>query len=246
MHIALFTDIHGNREALAACLDHAERAGVGRMVFLGDYIGYGADPAWVVDTVMARVERGAVAIAGNHDAALTEGTARMNENAATSIAWTRTQLAARHEEFLRALPLTITEDDRLYVHASADAPEKWHYIIDLFTASRSLIATRAQTTFCGHVHVPALYHLSPSGKVAGFQPVERIEIPLSRHRRWLAVIGSVGQPRDGNPAACFAVFDDERDILTYIRVPYDVDSAARKIREAGLPIALSYRLLQGF
>jgi len=246
MRIALLTDIHGNREALAACLDEVDRNGVDRLIFLGDYVGYGADPAWVVDTVMTRVERGAVAIVGNHDVAATGGIVRMNETAAISIAWTRTQIAARHEEFLRTLPLTITEGDCLYVHASADTPDKWTYITDLFTASRSLIATQAQATFCGHVHVPALYHLSATGKVAGFQPVERVEIPLSRHRRWLAVIGSVGQPRDGNPAACFAVLDNTRGTLTYVRVPYDVETAARKIHDAGLPLVLSHRLQQGY
>ena len=149
-------------------------------------------------------------------------------------------------EFLRTLPLTATHGDRLLVHASADAPNQWHYVTDLHSASRSLMATRAQLTVCGHVHVPALYHLSATGKIAGFQPVQRVEIPLSRHRRWLAVLGAVGQPRDSNPAACYAVLDDERDVLTYIRVPYDVETAARKVREAGLPIGLSYRLLQGY
>jgi diadenosine tetraphosphatase ApaH/serine/threonine PP2A family protein phosphatase len=94
--------------------------------------------------------------------------------------------------------------------------------------------------------VPALYHMSMTGKFASFDPVDRVEIPLSSQRRWLAVIGSVGQPRDHNPAACYGVLDDERNVLTYIRVPYDVESAARKIREAGLPIMLADRLFEGY
>lgn len=246
MYIALFSDIHANREALTACVADAELNGIERMVFLGDYVGYGADPAWAVETVMAHAERGAVVITGNHDAAIGAGTAGMSENAAISIDWARTQISLEHSEFLSTLPLTATHGDRLYVHASADEPAKWHYVTDLHSASRSLIATRAPATFCGHVHVPALYHLSATGKIAGFQPVQRVEIPLSPHRRWLAVLGAVGQPRDGNPAACYAVLDDVRDVLTYIRVPYDVETAARKVRDAGLPIALSYRLLQGY
>jgi diadenosine tetraphosphatase ApaH/serine/threonine PP2A family protein phosphatase len=246
MRIALLTDIHGNQEALSACLDHARRHDVGRFVFLGDYVGYGADPGWVVDTVQSELERGAVAVLGNHDAAALTGTSGMNEQAAEAIDWTRAQLSAEQTKFLSSLPLSVTEADRLYVHANAFAPGDWGYVTDLYSASRSIIATRAHVTFCGHIHVPALYHMSMTGKFASFDPVDRVEIPLSSHRRWLAVIGSVGQPRDHNPAACYAVLDDERSVLTYIRVPYDVESAARKIREAGLPIGLSYRLFEGY
>lgn len=246
MRIALLSDIHGNREALTACLEHARRAEIDRYVFLGDYVGYGADPGWVVDTIRAEVERGAVAILGNHDAALSAGTAGMSDQAATAIDWTRTQLEPGQREFLAGLPLRVPEADRLYVHANAFAPGEWGYVTDLYSASRSIIATSAHVTFCGHIHVPALYHMSMTGKFASFDPVDRIEIPLSSQRRWLAVIGSVGQPRDHNPAACYAVLDDERNVLTYIRVPYDVESAARKILEAGLPVALGYRLFEGY
>ena len=246
MRIALLTDIHGNREALSACLEHARRSDVGRLVFLGDYVGYGADPGWVVDTVKSEVERGAIAILGNHDAALSTGTEGMNEQAAEAIDWTRAQLDTAQRDFLAGLPLQINDANRLYVHANAFAPEAWGYVTDLYSASRSIIATPAHVTFCGHIHVPALYHMSMTGKFASFDPVDRVEIPLSSHRRWLAVIGSVGQPRDHNPAACYAMLDDERNVLTYVRVPYDIESAARKIRDAGLPIALSYRLFEGY
>ena len=126
-----------------------------------------------------------------------------------------------------------TEDDeRLYVHSSAFEPAEWHYVTELYSAAKSLMATRAHATFCGHTHVPALFHMSMTGKFASFDPVERVEIPLTPQRRWLAVIGSVGQPRDRDPAACYAVLDDERDVLTYVRVPYDIASAAQKIRAA--------------
>ncbi|HVX92249.1 MAG TPA: metallophosphoesterase family protein [Xanthobacteraceae bacterium] len=245
MRIALLTDIHANREALAACLEHAEHQGVDRYVFLGDYVGYAADPGWVVDTVMRHVERGAVALLGNHDAAVLTGTQGMNADAASAIEWTRGELDAAQREFLRQLPLSAADGDRLYVHANPYAPEQWDYVTDLYAASKSLMATRAHATFCGHVHVPALYHMSATGKFASFDPVDRVAIPLSRHRRWLAVIGSVGQPRDRNPAACYAVLDVERDVLTYLRVPYDIDAAAHKIRAAGLPIWLAQRLSAG-
>jgi len=102
-----------------------------------------------------------------------------------------------------------------------------------------------QATFCGHVHVPAFFELSPTGKITGFEPVQSVEIPLLAQRRWVAVLGSVGQPRDYNPAACYGALDVERNVLTYVRVPYDNETAARKIREAGLPKALSDRLIEG-
>jgi diadenosine tetraphosphatase ApaH/serine/threonine PP2A family protein phosphatase len=246
MRLALMTDIHGNREALEACLDHAAQNGVERYVYLGDYAGYGADPGWVIDTVRAHVGRGALAVLGNHDAAVLTDSHDMNEVAAAAMAWTRTQLDDRQRAFLAGLPLTIEEKDRLYVHASGFEPDEWHYVTELYTAAKSLMATRAHATFCGHTHVPALFHMSMTGKFASFDPVDRVDIPLTRQRRWLAVIGSVGQPRDRDPAACYAVLDDERDLLTYVRVPYDIESAARKIRAAGLPLSLSARLFEGY
>jgi len=240
------TDIHGNREALAACLDHSARHGVERYVFLGDYAGYGADPGWVIDTVTTYVERGAVAILGNHDAAVLTDSAGMNELAADAIDWTRRQLDDRQRNFIAGLPLLVEEKDRLYVHGSAHEPDQWHYVTDLYEASQSLVATRKHATFCGHTHVPALFHMSVTGKFASFDPVERVEIPLNPQRRWLAVIGSVGQPRDRDPAACYAVLDDARSVLTYVRVPYDITRAADKILAAGLPELLAARLFEGF
>jgi len=245
MRIAVMSDIHANREALVACLDHARLNDVERYVFLGDYVGYGADPGFAVDTVAAYVARGAIAVLGNHDAAIEAGTEDMTEGAALAIAWTREQLTASQRTFLRALPLSANEADRLYVHANADAPGEWAYVTDLYTASRSLIAMRAHIALCGHIHVPALYHMSQTGKIASFEPVGGVEIPLSRHRRWLAVLGAVGQPRDGDAAACYAILDDQRETLVYLRVPYDIDSAARKIRAAGLPSRLADRLYAG-
>jgi diadenosine tetraphosphatase ApaH/serine/threonine PP2A family protein phosphatase len=246
MRIALMSDVHGNREAFAACLDHAMQSGIDRYVFLGDYAGYGADPGWVIDTVQAYVERGAIALLGNHDAAVLTDSRNMNEAAAAAIAWTRTRLDDGQRAFLAGLALFLEEDDRLYVHASALEPDQWHYVTDLYAASKSLMATQAHATFCGHTHVPALFHMSLTGKFASFDPVARVEIPLTPPRRWLAVIGSVGQPRDGDPAACYAVLDVERNALTYMRVPYDIESAARKIEAAGLPPILAARLFEGF
>jgi diadenosine tetraphosphatase ApaH/serine/threonine PP2A family protein phosphatase len=142
------------------------------------------------------------------------------------------------------LPLAVENDDRLFVHASAAAPASWDYVTDPAAARRSFAATRCRLTLCGHVHVPELYHLSATGKLGAFTPAPGVAIPLTAQRRWLAVVGSVGQPRDGVPAAAYALIDDD-GALTFMRVPYDAKSAAAKVRAAGLPAVLALRLLDG-
>jgi len=243
--IAIFTDIHGNREALEACLAHAERYSVDRYVFLGDLVGYGADPGFVVDTVSEFAKRGAIVLLGNHDSAASGTPESMNVDAMLAIEWTRRQLTAPQRQFLERLPLTAQDDDRLYVHASAALPAAWDYVLDERAASRNFTATGAAVTFCGHTHLPALFYMTATAKIAGFDPDAGVAMPLTRQRRWVAVIGAVGQPRDRNPAACYALYDDAPRTLIYIRVPYDVDTAARKIRDAGLPPFLAARLAWG-
>ncbi|WP_245215418.1 metallophosphoesterase family protein [Pararoseomonas baculiformis] len=243
--IAILSDIHGNREALSACLAHADRAGATRYVFLGDYVGYGADPAWCLRTVMDRIAHGAVAIRGNHDQAIFSRNHRMNGRAAAAIEWTRAQLSPDAATFLKSLPLEHAEEDRLYVHADASDPEAWRYVTSPEEARRSLEATPARVTLCGHVHVPWLFGLTATDKCTAFRPAHDAPVPLSRPRRWLAVMGSVGQPRDGDPSACYGLLDPDAAELRWIRVPYDVDAAAEKIRRAGLPESLADRLLVG-
>ncbi len=241
---AIFTDIHGNREAFEACLAHARQKDAREYVFLGDYVGYGADPGFVVDTVQDLVARGAVALRGNHDSAVAGTAESMNSTAARAIAWTRTQLRDAQIEFLRQRPLTHLEADRLCVHASAAEPHEWDYITDEEAALRSFAATQARVTLCGHTHVPLLFRLSANGRLAAFEPDAGAPIPCHEDRT-LAVIGSVGQPRDHDPRACYAIYDDGPGTLTYWRVPYDIDAAARKIRAAGLPAMLAARLAFG-
>ena len=246
MLIALLTDIHANREALDACLAHAECKGADRYIFLGDYVGYGADPGYVVDLVEGYVARGAIALRGNHDEAVAGLGARMNDMARAAIAWARGELNDRQRRFLAGLPFTYEEGDRLFVHANAVAPERWDYVTDRLEAARSLAATRCHAVFCGHLHVPGVYHMTPNGALGEFIPVDGTPIPLRPDRRWLAVLGAVGQPRDRNPAACYALLDDDKGELTYVRVAYDVMTAAAKILEAGLPPPLAARLVKGW
>jgi diadenosine tetraphosphatase ApaH/serine/threonine PP2A family protein phosphatase len=246
MLIAILTDIHANREAMTACLAHAKERNAQRFAFLGDLVGYGADPAWVVDTVMDYVSRGAFAVQGNHDVAVTQTVSKhMNQQAREVVEWTRAQLNETQLQFLDKLPLTQEHNNLLFVHATAAEPKSWEYITGTLEAVKSMHATRARITFCGHVHEPALYNLSPTGKVSSFVPTGDSSIPLGTQRRWLVLPGSVGQPRDGNPAACYALFDDTTYELVYFRVPYDYESTAAKIRAAGLPQSIGNRLEHG-
>lgn len=242
---ALMSDIHSNREAFDACLQHAATRNVSRYIFLGDYVGYGADPEWVVNNVQSFVDNGALAIVGNHDRAISDPSVRMNRNAEIAIEWTRDQLSNESARFLELLPLSIEVSGFFYVHGDASAPTHFNYVTDSEMARRSLNSNRDYVTFCGHVHIPAIYSLSSLEKLTSFQPVTGVAIPFLKQRRWLAVIGSVGQPRDGHAAASYSIFDDETSELTYYRVPYDVETAATKIRAAGLPHNLADRLFRG-
>ena len=246
MKIALVADLHANREAVSAVLAHARDDGAQRYVFLGDLVGYGADPGWVVDQVREHVAQGAVGVLGNHDAAVLRGPVpTMVPEAREAIAWTRSRLSPVQIEFLRGLPMSITEHETLYVHANAWAPAEWEYILSRGDAVRSLQATDRRYVFCGHTHVPRLYHRTATGKAGEFAPTPGVPIPLSEQRQWLAIPGSAGQPRDGNPAACYATFDVDARTLTFHRVPYDHHGAAAKIRAAGLPQSLAKRLTDG-
>ncbi len=215
MLLALFADVHANRQAFDACLEAARARGAERFILLGDFVGYGADPEWSVDTVMRLVEEGALAVSGNHDNAIANPSETMNEVAQAAIDWTRGRLSAAQRAFLAELPLTQGEDDRLYVHSEASSPARWRYVQSTADAARSIVATSAQVAFCGHIHRPALYSMSATAKMTSFVPTSGVGVQLLTGRRWLAVLGSVGQPRDGNPAACFATYDteDARDHL---------------------------------
>jgi diadenosine tetraphosphatase ApaH/serine/threonine PP2A family protein phosphatase len=245
VRLAIFADIHANRQAFAACLEAARERGAERLILLGDFVGYGGDPEWTVDTVMGLVEAGAIAIRGNHDYAIEHPSESMNAAAQAAIDWTRGRLSETQQRFLADLPLTHEEDDRLYVHSEASNPPRWRYVQSAADAARSMIATPAQVTFCGHIHLPSLYSMSVTAKMTSFVPTSGIAVQLLKGRQWLAVAGSVGQPRDNNPAACFLTFDTETREITYCRVAYDVELAARRIRDAGLPRWLADRLMQG-
>jgi len=243
--IALFADIHANRQAFSACLAQARDQGAERIVLLGDYVGYGADPEWAVTTVMELVDKGAVAVLGNHDSAVANPREQMNLEAQIAIEWTRGVLGASQRKFLAGLPLIANDGERLYVHSEASNPASWSYVTGTLEAARSITATSAQIGFCGHIHQPAVYSMSATAKMTAFTPTTGSAVPLLQGRRWLVVLGSVGQPRDGNPAASYAMLDTDKHELTYCRAAYDIEQAAAAIRNKGLPVWLANRLFQG-
>ena len=245
MLLAVFADIHANRQAFSACLDFARAHSAERIICLGDYVGYGADPEWTVEAVMGLVEKGALAVRGNHDNAIGALAETMNAEAQAAIEWTRGRLSGPQRRFLAELPMALEDEDRLYVHSEASSPARWRYVESTADARRSLLATAAHVTFCGHIHRPLLYSMSVMGKMTSFVPSSGITMQLLQGRRWLTIVGSVGQPRDGDPAASFAMFDTTSREVTYCRVPYDVDAAAKRIRENGLPLWLADRLSVG-
>jgi len=242
---ALLSDIHGNLEALNACLSHARDRGAERFGFLGDLVGYGADARAVVEIVARHAESGAVILKGNHDQAIEERGGYFNDAARAALEWARETLNAEQKTFLASLPLIVRDGDVCFVHASAAAPERWDYIDSPAAAKRCADAADACYTFCGHVHDQVLYFENAHGRMSEFRPFPGTAIPVRSHRRWVAIVGSVGQPRDRNPAAAYTLFDLAGQKLTFFRVPYDAMAAAEKIRSCGLPSSLAYRVELG-
>lgn len=243
MRLALITDLHANREAFETVLADARAWGYDQLALLGDFVGYGGDPAWMVTQAQELVAQGAIAVLGNHDQAVTQGPLpTMREDARIGAEWARSQLNEAQLRFLASLPLSVKRENCLFVHANAFAPGEFEYIQGRAEAVRSMQATQCTYTFCGHMHEPMLYHVSGTGKAGEFTPVPGVEIPLMTNRQWLIVPGACGQPRDGNPAACYARFDTQSTLLTFQRVPYDHEAAAARILSGGMPAAVAQRL----
>jgi diadenosine tetraphosphatase ApaH/serine/threonine PP2A family protein phosphatase len=250
MKLALLSDIHGNIQALDACLAHARAQRAQRFAFLGDMVGYGADPCAVVDRIMLMTEEGAVVLKGNHDAMAVNPPDTVKSLGESTAQWTHAQLSPLQRQWLDALPLTHHHDAVLLVHASADGPELWRYVYDQRAATASLDAATAawadvRYVFGGHVHEQTLYYRGATAELMKFSPLAGIALPVPKHRQWLSTVGSVGQPRDGKPAAMYAILDTERAQLTYHRVPYNHAAAAAAILAAGLPAFFAERLEKG-
>jgi diadenosine tetraphosphatase ApaH/serine/threonine PP2A family protein phosphatase len=242
---AIFSDVHGNLEALDAVLAHAQRQQVEFHICLGDVIGYGADPNECVNRVRSLPR--AVCLKGNHDAAAvdTQERAFFHEVALEGIHFSETQLSAENTAFLRALPYVYRDHARfMAVHASPFRPEEWEYVLDQVGAERAFEAMSPhRAAFIGHSHAPVVF--VDDGSVQRFPAHEALALELDRYR-YVMNVGSVGQPRDGNPDAAYAVLDDASESVRLYRVRYDREKAAEKILRAGLPPVLAERLLIGY
>ncbi|GAB3777795.1 metallophosphoesterase family protein [Ramlibacter monticola] len=248
MKLALLSDLHANRRALLACLAHARQLGADQFAFLGDLVGYGAEPVAVLELVMELAGRGAFVVRGNHDAAAAQGPGIGGTGEQLAATWTQAQLAPEHRDFLAALPLTATFEDALLVHADPHAPARWQYLDRPALVARALGAAQrrgARKVFVGHVHQQQLYYRAADGHPMAFAPVPGVPVPLAAHRMWLAVVGSVGQPRDGDPRAMYALLDVAQSRLAFHRIAYDHTAAAADIRAAGLPESFALRLERG-
>ena len=246
MRLAILSDIHANRHALQAVLSDLSDRKIDQIAVLGDIVGYGPDPQWCTDKVAEMVAQGAICVMGNHDeAAVTKADVSFREDARKAIEWTVLQLDAGQKAFLAGLPKSVVLDDIVFVHASANSPSDWIYVTSESRAMSSFRTTGARLILCGHVHVPALYSCDLIGRVTRQRMMIGHPVPLVRSRRWLGVVGAVGQPRDGVPQAGYATFDTVHNELTFRRVPYDAAATAAAIRSAGLPETLAVRLMRG-
>jgi diadenosine tetraphosphatase ApaH/serine/threonine PP2A family protein phosphatase len=254
MKLALLSDIHSNRQALDACMAHARAQGAQRFAWLGDLVGYGADPGYVVQQAMALVADGHCVIGGNHDALAVHppqpGDRVASTVAAQGASWTHGQLTPHERAFLASRPLIAEVGGVLLVHASADAPERWRYVDNEAVAEQCLDAATQRPgirhVFCGHVHQQTLYYRGTGRGLMRFAPQPGVAIPVAPRRQWVATIGSVGQPRDGDPRAMYALLDTDAWLLRFERVPYDHAAAATAIRATGaMPDYFAQRLEVG-
>jgi diadenosine tetraphosphatase ApaH/serine/threonine PP2A family protein phosphatase len=241
MRYAFFSDIHGNMDALRAVLKAIEEdGGADKVLCVGDLVGYGAEPR---ECIAAIKELNCPVIAGNHDFA---AAGRMqldyfNALAREAIEWTTDQLEEEDKQFLWNLPLVWDEEESfVMVHGTLQDPSSFGYVLNDLDAL--LLFRDLKKDFCitGHSHYPCAFVYGQK-LVFSREP----ELEVEEGQRAIINVGSVGQPRDGDPRACLVFFDDERRLVETRRIVYDVEEAARKIISAGLPEPLADRLLAG-
>jgi diadenosine tetraphosphatase ApaH/serine/threonine PP2A family protein phosphatase len=248
----ILSDIHANLEALEAVLDAAPDGTWDHAVVLGDLVGYGASPNQVIELV--RELNPIAVIRGNHDKAACgiEDGSNFNHVARVAALWTSESLTADNREYLRALPMgPVTIDDQVEICHGSPFDED-HYIFDTEDARRALDAGERLLCLFGHTHLPVIFrHIQrsqPEGDMYdGFLPDGSADslLALEPDVRYMVNPGSVGQPRDGDPRAAFAIFDSTGPEVTLRRVHYPVDAAQRRIIGAGLPASLANRLAVG-
>ena len=238
MRYLVFSDIHGNVEALERVLEEAARLRPDLIVSLGDVVGYGANPNECIDIVQ---ESARLRIGGNHDTAAAGliDTESFNATARAAIRWTSRTIDPKHREALGEYDTIRRYGECIFAHASPLAPMDWEYVSTIGQANRIFRGTGERFIFIGHTHIPAI--IEHNG-LRGSRVVAGTFVSIESESRYLINVGSIGQPRDGIAAASMALLDDRKGVITIRRVPYDIRSAQEKIRNVGLPESLALRL----
>jgi predicted phosphodiesterase len=228
MKFAILADIHANLEAFQTVLGDSQEHKCTHYAFLGDFVGYCADPKACINIVRAM---NAPCVKGNHDdyCAADLPLDGFNPGAAKAVQWTRKQLKEDDRQWLHNLSYVRTVENFTIVHATLEAPERWGYVFDSLAASASLSHQSTQVCFFGHTHVPvAFVH---DGTVRGGT---YSKFSVQSGKRYFVNVGAVGQPRDNNPKAAYVIYDLDEGTIELRRLAYDVAAAQRKIRDAGL------------
>ncbi|MEI6492425.1 MAG: metallophosphoesterase family protein [Verrucomicrobiota bacterium] len=242
--LAILSDIHSNLDALEAVTADLDAAGVDNVVCLGDVVGYAAYPEECVNRVR---ERGWHTVLGNHDDALDNPWAKeqMNDVANAGVRHAENQVSADNRTWLESLPRKRTRARATFTHASLDSAEEWPYLADVDSALRHFVKQQTPLCFIGHTHRPMVISWQHKAELDVLIPTQE-PIRLSRIEKSTINVGSVGQPRDGDPRACYTLYFAASHHVEFRRVAYDVKAAQNAIRKAGLPALAARRLAQGF
>ena len=241
MKYVIISDIHGNLEALEAARKEIDRIGPDKILCLGDLVGYGAAPNECVESAREIID---LCVAGNHDFGAVGRTdiAYFNMYAREAILWTAETLKQDVFDYLNGLSLTEAEgNDILIVHATPREPERWNYIFTHEQALEEFRTFAERICFVGHSHQPMIYELMDEETLI----VNADHVDVMAGRRYLVNVGSVGQPRDGDPRASICLYDTDSGEIGIRRVEYDIEGAKKRINDAGLPAVLANRLSWG-
>lgn len=240
MHYAVISDVHSNLEALEAVLKDIKKRRIGEIIFLGDAVGYGPNPNECIEILKDNCK---FFLAGNHDWAsigLTD-IEYFNEYARMSILWTRSVLKEENRKVLEKFNLTmeIKKENIFLVHSTPKETDAWNYLLTLWDAEVNFHCFSQRICILGHSHRPFVIERLPSGEMVTYRNKSR----LGKSERYIINAGSLGQPRDRDPRACYAVLSD--DGVEFVRVEYNIEETQRKMRNAGLPSHLIERLASG-
>lgn len=249
---AIISDIHSNLHALCAVMEDIQTEQCTDMVCLGDVVGYNAYPAECVEAIRSY---NCPVVKGNHDAEVSNpANLNMNEMARMAMEWTRSRLNEEQLSWLARLQyMRIVRSQFTIVHSTLDQPKAWNYIINANDATGNFRRQFSPLCFHGHTHVPKVFYFDPgSGRTyEDFAALEHLyvsgesEFILNPNLKYFINVGSVGQPRDNDPRACYGIYDSDYKIVKIKRVVYDVQSASDAVRMVGLPDYLAERLLRG-